>query len=149
MPYSDALARVSKFYNSREKPSTASESFRRGMKPHLSIKVIHPLTKPQGKLMAEAIDFPKRVMIALAHAIKHLSAFGVADAFAESKFFTKFATRAHMLLAANTIINLEIFRNKDEHTEKGSLIWVLDRTKTKFGSRLLRSWVARPLIDKR
>ena len=103
----------------------------------------------QGKLIAEAIDFPKRVIIALAHVIKHLSAFGIADAFAESKFFTKFATRAHMLLSANTIINLEIFQNEDEHTDKGSLIWVLDRTKTKFGSRLLRSWVARPLIDKR
>jgi DNA mismatch repair protein MSH3 len=99
--------------------------------------------------MAATLDLPKRVIIALAQAIKHLSAFGIADAFAETQFFSKFTTRAHMLLGANTLINLEIYRNEDDYTERGSLIWVLDRTKTKFGSRLLRNWVARPLVDKR
>ena len=99
--------------------------------------------------MASITDFPKRVVIALAHAIKYLSAFGIADAFLETKFFTKFTTTAHMLLAANTLINLEIYRNETDNTTKGSLMWVLDRTKTKFGARLLRSWVGRPLVDKR
>lgn len=102
-----------------------------------------------GKLMAEVADFPKRVVIALAHAIKHLSAFRIADAFLETKFFSKFTTRAHMLLAANTLTNLEIYRNETDQSAKGSLMWILDRTKTKFGARLLRSWVGRPLIDKR
>jgi DNA mismatch repair protein MSH3 len=102
-----------------------------------------------GRLMAEVADFPKRVVIALAHAIKHLSAFSIADAFLETKFFSKFTTRAHMLLAANTLTNLEIYRNETDYTIRGSLIWVLDRTKTKFGARLLGNWVGRPLIDKR
>jgi len=99
--------------------------------------------------MAAITDLPQRVVIALAHSIKYLSNFGIADAFLETKFFTKFTTRAHMLLAANTLINLEIFRNDTDNTTRGSLIWVLDRTKTKFGARLLRSWISRPLVDKR
>jgi DNA mismatch repair protein MSH3 len=99
--------------------------------------------------MAEVADFPKRVVIALAHAIKYLAAFSIADAFLETKFFGKFTTRAHMLLATNTLTNLEIYRNETDYTTRGSLIWVLDRTKTKFGARLLRNWVGRPLIDKR
>lgn len=102
-----------------------------------------------GRLMAEVAGFPKRVVIALAHAIKHLSAFSIADAFLETRFFTKFTTTAHMLLAANTLTNLEIYRNETDHTTQGSLLWILDKTKTKFGARLLRNWIGRPLVDKR
>ncbi|KAF5386928.1 hypothetical protein D9615_001885 [Tricholomella constricta] len=131
MSYVDAFESVSKFYTDKTKTAAASESFR------------------SGRLMAEVADFPKRVVIALAHAIKHLSAFSIADAFLETKFFSKFTTKVHMLLAANTLTNLEIYRNETDHTTKGSLLWVLDRTKTKFGARLLRSWIGRPLVDKR
>jgi len=88
------------------------------------------------------------VVIALAHAVKYLSAFGIADAFLETKFFTMFASKAHMLLAANTLTNLELYRIETDNSARGSLMWVLDRTKTKFGARLLRSWIGHPLIDK-
>ncbi|KAF9466351.1 DNA mismatch repair protein MSH3 [Collybia nuda] len=131
MSYVDAFSFVSDFYTDNNKAATASESFK------------------SGRLMAEVAGFPQRVVIALAHTIKHLSAFSVADAFLETRFFSKFTTRAHMLLAANTLINLEIYRNETDHTTRGSLIWILDRTKTKFGARLLRKWVGKPLVDKR
>jgi DNA mismatch repair protein MSH3 len=44
--------------------------------------------------------------------------------------------------------SLEIYTNQTDHSEKGSLFWTLDRTKTRFGRRLLRNWVGRPLLDK-
>ena len=47
----------------------------------------------------------------------------------------------------NTRRNLELtesMRNKDK---RGSLLWVLDKTKTAMGARLLRSWVIKPLIN--
>ena len=53
----------------------------------------------------------------------------------------------YMGLDLNTIRNLELvetMRNKDK---KGSLLWVLDKTRTSMGKRLLRSWVERPLMD--
>lgn len=56
--------------------------------------------------MAAVTDFPKQVVVALAMTIKHLSAFGVADAFLETKFFSKFTIRTHMLLNGNTLTNL-------------------------------------------
>ena len=43
----------------------------------------------------------------------------------------------------------EIYRNETDYTTKGSLIWILDRTTTKFGARLLKSWVGKPLVDKK
>lgn len=99
--------------------------------------------------MAEVTDFPKRVVIALAHAVNYLSEFGIADVLLETKFFNKFATRTHMLLAANTLINLDVYRNGAESGMEGSLIHHVDKTQTKFGARLLKNWIGRPLVDKR
>lgn len=59
-----------------------------------------------GKLMATVVDLPRPVVIALGHAIKHLSDFSIADAFVETNFFNRFTTRAHMLLNGNTLLNL-------------------------------------------
>ena len=42
----------------------------------------------------------------------------------------------------------EIYCNQTDLSEKGSLLEVLDRTKTKFGARLLRDWIGRPLVDR-
>ncbi len=39
---------------------------------------------------------------------------------------------------------LETMRNKDK---RGSLLWVLDKTKTAMGKRLLRKWISQPLMD--
>lgn len=43
--------------------------------------------------------------------------------------------------------NLELTESLRSGEKKGSLLWVLDRTKTPMGSRLLRSWVERPLLS--
>jgi DNA mismatch repair protein MSH3 len=42
----------------------------------------------------------------------------------------------------------EVYRNQTDFTEKGSLLWILDRTKTRFGARLLKTWIGRPLVDR-
>jgi DNA mismatch repair protein MSH3 len=114
--------------------------------------------------MAAVAGFPKLVVIVLAHAIKHLQRFNIADLLVETQFFQKFTTRVHMLLNGNTSANLwesfvcftrctyrhfcrEIYRNQTDYSTKGSLIWILDRTKTKFGARMLKNWVGRPLVD--
>ena len=52
-----------------------------------------------------------------------------------------------MQLNAACLRNLEIFQNLTDGKENGSLISIIDRTKTKFGSRLLRQWLGRPLLD--
>ena len=36
-----------------------------------------------------------------------------------------------------------------EKQKKGSLLWVLDKTKTAMGARLLRNWIEQPLIEKK
>ena len=50
-------------------------------------------------------------------------------------------------LDLNTIRNLELVEAMRVKSKRGSLLWVLDKTKTAMGARLLNSWVLRPLID--
>lgn len=43
--------------------------------------------------------------------------------------------------------SLEITENLADREKKGSLLWVLDKTRTSFGARLLRKWISMPLKD--
>jgi len=50
-------------------------------------------------------------------------------------------------LDLNTRRNLELTESMRNKEKRGSLLWVLDKTKTAMGARLLRSWLLRPLVD--
>jgi len=52
----------------------------------------------------------------------------------------------YMELDINTIRNLELTASLRNGEKKGSLLWILDKTKTPMGRRLIRSWVMRPLL---
>jgi len=53
----------------------------------------------------------------------------------------------YLVLDSSTIRNLELLRNIRDGGKEGSLIGVLDRTVTPMGSRLLKGWLVRPLVD--
>lgn len=52
-----------------------------------------------------------------------------------------------MMLDKSVIRSLEIFENTYDHTETGTLVSLLDETKTPMGGRMLRRWLAAPLVD--
>lgn len=52
-----------------------------------------------------------------------------------------------MVLDLNTRRNLELTETIREKKKKGSLLWVLDKTMTSMGGRLLRRWIEEPLLD--
>ncbi len=53
----------------------------------------------------------------------------------------------YMRLDASARRNLELFANNRAGGKKGSLVWVLDRTKTAMGRRLLTLWLEQPLVQ--
>lgn len=53
-----------------------------------------------------------------------------------------------MFLDSTSRRNLEILETIRDKAIRGSLLWVLDRTKTPMGGRLLRSWILQPLLSK-
>ena len=59
-----------------------------------------------------------------------------------------YLTNKYMLLDSSTRRNLELTETLREKQKKGSLLGVLDRTKTAMGGRLLRKYIEQPLIDK-
>ncbi|GAO47047.1 hypothetical protein G7K_1260-t1 [Saitoella complicata NRRL Y-17804] len=97
-------------------------------------------------LLDEVLKFPKGVVVCLSAMITYLTEFGIEHVFDLTKYFSPFSSRSKMLLTGNTLTSLEIFRNATDGGERGSLFWVLDRTRTKFGRRMLRKWVGRPLV---
>lgn len=55
----------------------------------------------------------------------------------------------YMALDINARRNLEITERMRDKSKKGTLLWVLDKTSTSMGGRLLRRWLSDPLIDAR
>ena len=54
----------------------------------------------------------------------------------------------YMIIDSSSRRNLELVETLREKQKRGSLLWVLDKTKTAMGARLLRSYVEQPLIEK-
>ena len=53
----------------------------------------------------------------------------------------------YMALDINARRNLELTEKLRDKSKKGTLLWVLDKTATSMGGRLLRRWISDPLID--
>ncbi|QDS67421.1 Mismatch repair protein msh3 [Venturia effusa] len=126
-----AYSHISGFYAGKMQ-SKASTSV--GQQSSLTLDKVHQLSE--------------HVTIGLSAMITHLTEYGLEHIFDLTKNFQPFSASTHMLLNGNTLSSLEIYTNQTDTTEKGSLFWTLDRTQTRFGKRLLRNWVGRPLLDK-
>lgn len=59
-----------------------------------------------------------------------------------------YITSRYMFLDSSTRRNLELTETLREKQKRGSLLWVLDKTKTAMGARCLRQYIEQPLIDK-
>ena len=53
----------------------------------------------------------------------------------------------YMSLDISARRNLELLETMRDKSKKGTLLWVLDKTSTSMGARLLRRWISNPLID--
>lgn len=58
-----------------------------------------------------------------------------------------YTTGKYMLIDSSSRRNLELVETLREKQKKGSLLWVLDKTKTAMGARLLRTMIEQPLIE--
>ncbi len=60
---------------------------------------------------------------------------------------TLYKISKYMSLDINARRNLEITEKMRDKSKKGTLLWVLDKTSTSMGGRLLRRWLNDPLVD--
>ncbi len=61
---------------------------------------------------------------------------------------TPYTTGQFMVIDTSTRKNLELVETLREKQRRGSLLWVLDKTKTAMGARLMRNFIEQPLIHK-
>ena len=59
-----------------------------------------------------------------------------------------YAVDSYMIIDSSTRRNLELTETLRDKQKKGSLLWVLDKTKTAMGARKLREYIEQPLLDK-
>lgn len=133
-----------------EKPKTmAAQSF-----SHISnfyaekMKLDDESSAEQSTILDKVHQLTEHVTICLSAMITYLTEYGLEHVFDLTKYFQPFSARSFMLLNGNTLTSLEIYQNQTDNTGRGSLFWTMDRTKTRFGQRLLRKWIGRPLIHK-
>ena len=91
------------------------------------------------------LDYPEMVMAtaALVRYIKDTQKSEITFA----KDITVYTKGQYMEIDINTRRNLELVEAMRTKEKKGSLLWVLDRTETAMGARLLRSWILKPLLN--
>ena len=91
-------------------------------------------------------DFPTG-MIAAGALLQYLYETQKDTSLAHFTHLYPYLTNKYMLLDSSTRRNLELTETLREKQKRGSLLWVLDKTKTAMGARTLRSYIEQPLID--
>ena len=61
---------------------------------------------------------------------------------------TPYTTGEFMVIDTSTRRNLELLETLREKQRRGSLLWVLDKTRTAMGARLMRSLIEQPLVQR-
>ncbi|WP_423793253.1 DNA mismatch repair protein MutS [Methanocaldococcus indicus] len=121
------------------------------------VDVVHPLVEnyynlDEAKFLIEEfinnnkeLNLSKESLLSVGAALKYIS---------ESLkvkhlklYLQTYIAKEYMLLDSTTLKNLEIFKNLVDNSKRGSLLEVLDKTKTPMGSRLLKKWLQRPLLN--
>ncbi|GBN90851.1 DNA mismatch repair protein Msh3, partial [Araneus ventricosus] len=93
------------------------------------------------------LTLPALVVSCLSALITYLSSFKLESILRDLKNMKPLETDKSMILSATTLKGLEILRSNSTFSEHGSLFWVLNKTLTKFGERLLKLWITKPLKD--
>ena len=139
--FGGALSAVTDFYKHSER-STANLNFSSGSSLEDQI---------QGNKGESGLDvvlkLPPLVLRALAHALDYLKPFGLEAVLRQGASFREYSEIQELALSPNALAQLEILRNSDDGKERGSLLWLMDRTLTAAGARQVRRWVSRPLRD--
>ena len=99
-----------------------------------------------GEALKEGAESDKALISALGALLSYIAETQKSD-ISYIKELTVYSDGQYMELDINTRRNLELTETMRSKEKKGSLLWVLDKTKTAAGARLLRSWVEHPLLS--
>ena len=90
--------------------------------------------------------FDKNCIIVAGALLDYL--YGIQKSFqAQISLIKKYFDSEFMIIDIASRKNLELTQTNRDKNKRGSLVWVLDKTRTAMGARLLRKWIEQPLIN--
>ncbi|XP_078009274.1 LOW QUALITY PROTEIN: DNA mismatch repair protein Msh3 [Phascolarctos cinereus] len=96
------------------------------------------------------LNLDKPVICSLAAVIRYLKEFNLEKMLYNPRNLKKLSSEMEFMTINGTALkSLEILQNQTDSKFRGSLLWVLDHTKTPFGRRKLKKWVTQPLLKSR
>ncbi len=119
----------------------ADKDFEKSAKGEEVAKQFKVLSVEELELTESAVD-----TVALDFAVKYLLENGMDKLSAIDKI-NRYSSARYMSLDISSVRNLELMETMRGKSKRGSLLWVLDKTKTAMGKRLLRSWLIQPLLN--
>ena len=119
----------------------ADKDFEKSAKGEEVAKQFKVLSVEELELTESAVD-----TAALDFAVKYLLENGMDKLSAIDKI-NRYSSARYMSLDISSVRNLELMETMRGKSKRGSLLWVLDKTKTAMGKRLLRSWLIQPLLN--
>ncbi|SCU77340.1 LAMI_0A00782g1_1 [Lachancea mirantina] len=98
-------------------------------------------------LLENSLNLREEFMVLASILDAYLRSYGAEQVLRLKENYTPFSSRFHMVLSPNTLESLEVFKNRTDGKIKGSLLWLMDHTRTPYGFEMLRKWIAKPLTD--
>ncbi|ORX77847.1 hypothetical protein BCR32DRAFT_295362 [Anaeromyces robustus] len=92
-------------------------------------------------------EYSSNIIVCVNALLNYLKEFKLESVLCIPNNFISFKQKNYLTLDGNTITNLEIFRSSKENTSTGTLFQLIDHTSSKFGRRLLKKWIERPLLN--
>lgn len=119
----------------------ADEKFLAAGKGEFVVRQFNTLSVEQLGLSANSCE-----TAALDAVLQYLSENGMSKLSGLQKI-DRYTSSKYMNIDLSSMRNLELIETMRGKTKRGSLLWVLDKTKTAMGKRLLRSWLEQPLLS--
>lgn len=92
-------------------------------------------------------DSHSTVLSCLGALVEYLKQFNLELSMSSATEYKSFRSNRQMRIGADVLRNFEVFGNSNNGAIDGSLIGLVNRTKTAFGSRQMRQWLSHPLIN--
>ena len=143
-PYADSLTEVKRLLNNAihsrveviPNEEFCSDYNRAQVLSHFKVSNFEALDVPENGVAKYALAFAIAFLVETQKT--DLAAINTVDFYTEQEF---------MRLDISARNNLELTETMRSHDKKGSLLWVLDHTKTPMGKRLMKNWIELPLLS--
>lgn len=116
---------------------------------HYNISISHPTENDYGHSLTNLTsELNDRSLIKVTDLLLHYLSETQMRSLDHLQFVEQYEISHYLIYGQDARRNLELTTSLRDGSKKGTLLWLLDETKTAMGGRMLRTWLEKPLIQK-